>query len=83
MLEPKVAKALMADIPELVQFRAHLLEETLKLNQLDSLQQVAPPDMAIEVLARLRALDVIKRILAPVINIQDGLVGINSSEYVA
>lgn len=70
-MNPTLAKKLMSKVPELKDFIAFLSEEALKLNKLDDIKLTEPKEIAIEVLARQRAYEVIVKILDPLVNIQE------------
>lgn len=81
-LDPAVAQKLMKELPELQEFRAFLVEEAQALNTLQGMENWTGQDVAVEVRARLRAFETIKRILRPLIDTGEVRTGTPIGEYV-
>lgn len=65
----------------MLEFRAFLAEEALKLNTLDGLAGLSPDKLALEVVARERARDVLQKMLGPLISPQEAMTGGNPKDY--
>ena len=74
MLNPELARKLVDERPEMQEFITHVLEESMKLNTIEDIGMVDINDIAVEVLARKRALEKLTEILSPLINIQNNAI---------
>ena len=81
MLKPETIRKLQTELPELQELRDHLVEEARKLNTLEAIESVTTDSIAVEVLARLRAYDTIKAILAPIVDVANPLTRSDPKEY--
>lgn len=82
-MKPELAKRLLENSPEISQFREYVQSECLKLKDISSVPQTAPQgDIALEVIARLRAYEMLEIILAPLLNPQSTPSPFDPKEYV-
>ena len=80
-MNPTVAQKLLQETPELQEFIAYIRSEVDRLNTLQDFEKVLPENMALEVLARKRAIDVLTKILSPFLDSTEKSVGISNKEY--
>lgn len=81
MLDPKVTQALLANTPELAEFRKFLGEELLLLDSLEGLDKLGKADRELEVAGRLRSMKYLRKIFDALIH-TDPLTGSSmASDY--
>ncbi|MGF6428214.1 hypothetical protein [Bradyrhizobium elkanii] len=81
-ISPKIAKKLASDIPEIRQFVDFVQLEAARLSDLRELKDVPNENLQVEVRARERAADVLRAILAPLLDKTGPEPGkINSAEF--
>lgn len=80
-LDPKLAEALMANMPEMQAFVAHVAEESMKLESFEGLEKISIEERGHEITARMRAKEVLLAIISPLINRQTFTGGSTSKDY--
>lgn len=81
-LKPESIKKLQKNVPELKELILFLARKANELNTLEGLEGLEITERAYEVTARLRAYDKLKNILAPLVNVEEELVGGSNKDYV-
>mgnify|MGYP003394242421 CR=1 FL=1 len=80
-MNPELAKKISA-IPEIKEFIAFIGGEILKLDQLADIKLTNADEIALEVKARQRAVDKLKEILFPLVNVDNRTLGGSNADYV-
>lgn len=83
-MSPETVKRLTESVPELQELISFIKSEIAALDTLAGIEELTREgsEIALEVLARLRAKQTLEAILAPLINTPDALLGTDPQDYV-
>ncbi len=82
-MKPETIKRLQENIPELKELIGFLASEAAKLNTLDGLEAMTDKEQYEAVNGKIWAYKTITAMLAPLVGVQDTVIGVDPKEYVA